>query len=69
MKARIALCLLFGGATALIFYRVRGLFPQHAALVGLAVAAFAYSLLRAFDNLRGASGHGSPRNQQERQDQ
>ena len=69
MKARIALCLLFGGVTALVFYRVRGLFPQHAVLVGLAVAALAYSLLRVVDNLRAACGHGSPRNQKKSQDQ
>ena len=69
MKARIAFCLLLGGVAAGIFYWVRGFFPQHAALIGLAVAALVYSVLRAFENLRGASGRRSPGDQKECQDQ
>jgi len=68
MKTRIALCLLLGGLAAMILFWTRGLFPQHAALVGLAVAALAYSVLRVIDNARTASGHGTPRHQQERHD-
>lgn len=72
MKARVVVCLLLGGVAAVIFHRLRGFFPQHAALVGLAVAAFVYSLLRAFDNLRlasNASGDRVPRDQEKSQDQ
>lgn len=69
MRTRIALCLVLGAAVAVTFYQVRGLFAQHAALIGLAVAALGYSLLRAIDNLRGAARNRAPRNENEGQDQ
>ncbi|MCH7665919.1 MAG: hypothetical protein IH936_08335 [Acidobacteria bacterium] len=71
MRVPIALCLLLGGIAAVVFYRVQGFFPSHAVLVGLAVGALVYTLLRVFDNLRLASRTSRgrvPRNQQERQD-
>lgn len=57
----------------MVFYRVRGFFPSHAVLVGLAVGALVYTLLGVFENLGLASiasmaSRGRvPRNQQERQ--
>lgn len=60
MRTRIILCVVSGTIVALVFYLVRGLFPQHAVLLGLAVGALTYSLLRAVDNLRRGPGHGSP---------
>lgn len=69
MKTRIVLCMLVGGVAGVVFYKARGFFPQHAFLIGLAVSALAYSLLRAFDNLGGARGHRPPRNQKKPHDQ
>lgn len=68
MKTRAALCLLLGVVVAWVFYRQRGFFPEHAALVGLAVAALGYSVLRVLDNLRRAARSRSPGNQGEGQD-
>ncbi|MCP4200910.1 MAG: hypothetical protein GY769_03145 [bacterium] len=69
MKRRIAICVLVGALAGLFLYKLRGFFPVHAFLVGLAITALAYSLLRAIDNLRGASRYGSPRDQEERRDE
>lgn len=69
MKERIAICALVGAVAGFLLYELRGLFPVHAFLVGLAVTALTYSLLRAIDNLRGASRYGSPRDQEERRDE
>lgn len=64
MRVRIALCLLVGSIAGLVFFRIGRVYPEHAFLVGLAIAALTYSLLRAIDNLRRVSGKGSPGNQE-----
>ncbi len=69
LKARVALCVLFGSVAVFFFYRVRGFFPEHAFLLGLAIAALTYSLLRAIDNLRGSARQGAPGNQEDSGDE
>lgn len=60
LKLRVALCASVGLAAGFVFYRVRGFFPEHAFLVGFAIAALTYALLRAIDNLRGAHRQSAP---------
>ena len=66
---RAVVCFVVGAVAALFFYRVRGFFPEHAFLLGLAIAALTYSLLRAIDNLRGASRQGAPGDQDQTGDE
>ena len=63
LKARVALCAVVGLTAGFVFYSARGLFPEHAFLVGIAISALTYALLRAIDNLRGSAGHVAPGNQ------
>ncbi|MFQ5525766.1 MAG: hypothetical protein ACE5GX_05840 [Thermoanaerobaculia bacterium] len=60
IRTRVAVCSLVGVIAALFFYRVRGFFPEHAFLLGLAIAALTYSLVRAIDNLRSGPGQIPP---------
>lgn len=69
MRRRVALCFLVGSLAGLGFYRFRGLYPEHAVLLGLAIAALTYSVLRAIDNLRGAPGQATPRHQDDSGDE
>ena len=69
MRIRVVLCFLVGGLAGAAFYKLRGFFPAHALLLGIAISALTYSLFRAVDNLRGSLGYGPPRHEEERRDQ
>lgn len=69
MKTRIVVCLLIGTAAGWLFHLFRDFRPEHALLLGLAIAALTYSTLRAIDNLRSGSRQVTPGHEQERDDQ
>lgn len=69
MRTRVIVCFAVGAIAAVVFHRVRGLYPQHAFLLGLAICALTYSLLRAIDNLRRTPGQGAPWDQEETRDE
>lgn len=63
MLARAAFCVLVGSGVGLALYALRGFFPAHAFLIGVASAGLAYSVFRAVDNLRSAAREATPRHQ------
>ncbi len=69
MKARMVYCLLVGVGVAVALAWLRGHVWQHAMLVGLAVAALVYSILRATDNLRMAARQPAPWDEEEAGDE
>jgi len=73
MIRRWIYCALVGSAVGFGVYTVRGFFPAHAVLIGVASAALTYSIFRATDNLRGSIGTDtarktSPRHQEHTRD-
>ena len=64
MIGRLVFCALVGAGVGFAVHTLRGFFPSHAFLIGLASAALAYSVFRAVDNLRRAAGQAAPGHQQ-----